>query len=75
MELIEGIVQIYSNYAIDTEIIVASIRHPIHVYEAALLGADIATIPPAVLDKMVKHPLTDIGIERFLADWDKVPKK
>jgi transaldolase len=47
----------------------------IHVYEAALLGADIATIPPAVLDKMVKHPLTDIGIERFLADWDKVPKK
>ena len=74
-KLIEGIVQIYSNYAIDTEIIVASIRHPIHVYEAALLGADIATIPPAVLDKMVKHPLTDIGIERFLADWDKVPKK
>ena len=75
MELIESIVQIYSNYAFDTEIIVASIRHPVHVYEAALLGADIATIPPAVLDKMVKHPLTDIGIERFLADWEKVPKK
>jgi len=75
MELIESIVQIYSNYAFDTEVIVASIRHPIHVYEAAMLGADIATIPPAVLDKMVKHPLTDIGIERFLADWEKVPKK
>jgi transaldolase len=74
MELIEAIVQIYSNYGFATEIIVASIRHPIHVYEAALLGADIATIPPDVLEKMVKHPLTDIGIERFLADWEKVPK-
>jgi len=54
---------------------VASIRHPIHVYEAAMIGADIATIPPAVLDKMVNHPLTDIGIKKFLADWEKVPKK
>ncbi|NHJ13423.1 MAG: fructose-6-phosphate aldolase [Candidatus Thorarchaeota archaeon] len=75
MELIESIVQIYSNYAYETEVIVASIRHPIHVYEAAMIGADIATIPPAVLDKMVNHPLTDIGIERFLADWEKVKDK
>jgi transaldolase len=63
------------NYGLETEIIVASIRHPIHVYEAALLGAHIATIPPAVLDKMVNHPLTDIGIKKFLEDWKKVPKK
>jgi transaldolase len=75
MEVIEGTAQIYANYGFDTEIIVASIRHPIHVYEAALIGADIATIPPAVLDKMVNHPLTDVGIKRFLADWEKVPKK
>ncbi|TFH03781.1 MAG: fructose-6-phosphate aldolase [Candidatus Thorarchaeota archaeon] len=75
MEIIEGIGQIYANYGIDTEIIVASIRHPIHVYEAAMIGADIATIPPEVLDKMVNHPLTDIGIKKFLADWEKVPKK
>ena len=74
MQLIEDIVTIYANYGYDTEVIVASIRHPIHVYEAALLGADIATIPPPVLDKMVKHPLTDIGIERFLADWEKAKK-
>lgn len=75
MQLIEDIVQIYSNYAYDTEVIVASIRHPIHVYEAALIGADIATIPPAVMDKMVSHPLTDIGIKRFLADWEKTNSK
>ncbi|MFW9848225.1 MAG: fructose-6-phosphate aldolase [Candidatus Thorarchaeota archaeon] len=75
MQLISDIVDIYSNYGFATEVIVASIRHPLHVYEAALLGADIATIPPAVLDKMVNHPLTDIGIEKFLADWKKVPKE
>jgi len=75
MEVIEGIAQIYANYGFQTEIIVASIRHPIHVYEAALIGADIATIPPDVLDKMVNHPLTDIGIKKFLDDWKKVPKK
>jgi transaldolase len=75
MEIVEGIAQIYANYGLETEIIVASIRHPIHVYEAALIGADIATIPPAVLDKMVNHPLTDIGIKKFLDDWKKVPKK
>ncbi len=75
MDVIEAIAQIYTNYGIETEIIVASIRHPIHVYEAALIGADIATIPPDVLDKMVNHPLTDIGIKKFLDDWKKVPKK
>ncbi|MFW9964018.1 MAG: fructose-6-phosphate aldolase [Candidatus Sifarchaeia archaeon] len=75
MEVIEGTAQIYANYGFETEIIVASIRHPIHVYEAALIGADIATIPPDVLDKMVHHPLTDVGIKRFLDDWKKVPKK
>lgn len=74
MEIIESIVQIYQNYGYETEIIVASIRHPIHVYEAALLGADIATIPPTVLDKMVNHPLTDVGIKKFLEDWEKVKK-
>lgn len=74
MGIVEGIIQIYQNYGIETEIIVASIRHPVHVYEAALLGADISTIPPAVLDKMVNHPLTDIGIKRFLDDWEKVKK-
>jgi transaldolase len=74
MGIVEGILQIYQNYGIETEIIVASIRHPVHVYEAALLGADISTIPPAVLDKMVNHPLTDIGIKKFLDDWEKVKK-
>jgi len=74
MELVEEIMQIYSNYGFDTEVIVASVRHPIHVLEAAIIGADIATIPPGVLDKLMLHPLTDIGIERFLADWEKVPK-
>ncbi|TFG30434.1 fructose-6-phosphate aldolase [Candidatus Thorarchaeota archaeon] len=74
MEIIESIMQIYGNYGFDTEVIVASIRHPIHVYEAALIGADIATIPPDVLDKMVNHPLTDVGIKKFLADWEKAKK-
>ena len=75
MQVVVDIAQIYAIYDYDTEIIVASIRHPVHVYEAALVGADIATIPPAVLDKMVNHPLTDVGIERFLADWEKVKDK
>lgn len=73
MDLVEKIVTIFDNYAFDTEIIVASIRHPLHVVEAAMIGADIATIPFAVIEKLVKHPLTDIGIERFLKDWEKVP--
>ncbi|APF18312.1 fructose-6-phosphate aldolase [Caldithrix abyssi] len=75
MELIAQIKQIFDNYMLDTEIIVASIRHPMHVVESAMIGADIATIPFAVVEKMIKHPLTDIGIERFLADWEKVQKK
>ncbi len=75
MELIAQIVQIYDNYGFDTEIIVASIRHPQHVLQAALLGADIATIPFKVVKQLAKHPLTDVGIERFLEDWAKVPDK
>ncbi len=75
MELVSQIKQIFDNYMIETEIIVASIRHPMHVVEAALYGADIATIPFAVIEKVIKHPLTDIGIERFLADWEKVQNR
>ncbi len=75
MELIEQIVQIFDNYMFDTEIIVASIRHPQHVLQAALIGADIATIPFKVIKQLSKHPLTDVGIERFLEDWAKVPDK
>lgn len=72
MDLIGQIVQIFDNYAIETEIIVASIRHPMHVVESALMGADIATIPFNVIEKMLKHPLTDRGIEAFMADYKKV---
>jgi transaldolase len=75
MELIREILQIYENYDFETEVLVASIRHPIHVVEAAKLGADIATMPPDVLDKMLKHPLTDIGLKRFLDDWQKTGLK
>jgi transaldolase len=75
MNLIAEIVAIYSNYGFTTEILVASIRHPRHVVDAAMLGADIATIPPAIFDKLIKHPLTDAGLEKFLADWKKVAKK
>jgi transaldolase len=74
MQIIEEIVDIFYNYDIETEIIVASIRHPIHVIEAARLGADIATIPPDIIRKMVKHSLTYIGIMKFLSDWKKVKK-
>jgi len=74
MELIAEIMDIYENYGFDTEVIVASVRDPIHVTEAARLGADVATIPFDVLKKMFKHPLTDSGIERFLKDWEKVSK-
>ncbi len=74
MQLIADIQEIYANYAFDTEVIVASVRHPIHILESAKLGADICTIPFDVLAKLYNHPLTDIGIERFLADWEKVPK-
>ncbi|HPU93584.1 MAG TPA: fructose-6-phosphate aldolase [Candidatus Saccharicenans sp.] len=75
MELVEQILTIYENYQFETEVIVASIRHPGHVVEAALLGADIATVPYGVMEKLVKHPLTDTGIDRFLADWKKVSLK
>lgn len=75
MIVIEQIKTIFENYDIKTEIIVASIRNPVHVVDAALLGADIATIPFNVLKQLSKHPLTDIGIQRFLADWENVPKK
>ena len=74
MDLIAEIVTAYENYPnIETEVLVASIRHPRHVTEAALLGADVSTVPPAVIDKMFKHPMTDIGLEKFLADWENVP--
>jgi transaldolase len=74
MALIEEIVAVFGNYGLKTEVIVASVRHPRHVVEAALLGADIATVPFAVLEKLVRHPLTDAGIKRFLEDWEKVRK-
>jgi transaldolase len=74
MDLVDKIIAIFSNYGMETEVIVASIRHPLHVVDAALVGADIATIPFVVLDKMVKHPLTDIGMEQFLKDWRKVKR-
>ena len=72
IDLVGEIIEIYSNYDFDTEIIVASVRNPLHVLEAAKMGADIATIPFKVLMQFVKHPLTDIGIERFLNDWKKL---
>ena len=71
MHLIEEIVEIYDNYEFGTEVLVASTRHPIHIVQAARLGADICTCPPAVLDSLFKHPLTDIGLEKFLKDWEK----
>lgn len=74
MELVAQIVEILNNYQFKTEVIVASIRNPLHVLDAARMGADVATIPFAVIKQLTKHPLTDIGIERFLADWEKVPK-
>ncbi len=75
MELVEQILTIYDNYGYETEVIVASIRHPRHVLDAALMGADIATIPFKVIAQLVQHPLTDKGIELFLEDWKKVPNK
>jgi transaldolase len=71
MQLIREIVDIYDNYDFTTEVLVASCRHPIHVVEAARMGADIATCPPAVIDQMFNHPLTNIGLEKFLKDWEK----
>ena len=75
MKVVQDIRTIFDNYGFDTEIIVASIRHPMHVYEAAMIGADIATVPFNVLEKLFNHPLTDIGIERFLSDWRRANKQ
>lgn len=71
MGLIEEICEIYSNYDFDTEVLVASVRHPMHVIDAARMGADVATVPPSVLRQMFKHPLTDKGLQAFLEDWKK----
>ncbi|RJR47528.1 MAG: fructose-6-phosphate aldolase [Deltaproteobacteria bacterium] len=74
MECVEQIVTIFENYGYDTEIIVASIRNPVHVLESALAGADIATVPFGVIMQLIKHPLTDAGLKKFLEDWEKVRK-
>jgi transaldolase len=71
MELIEQIVTIYHNYGYDTKVLVASVRHPVHIVQAGMLGADVATIPFKVLEQLYKHPLTDLGLERFTSDWKK----
>ncbi len=75
MELISQIVQIYRNYDYQTQVLVASIRHPLHLVEAAMIGADVCTMPFDVIDKLFNHPLTTIGLEKFLKDWDKLNKK
>ncbi len=75
MQLISQIVTIYKNYNFQTEVLVASVRHPLHVVEAAMIGAHICTIPFKVIDQLIKHPLTDLGLERFLADWKKSQSK
>lgn len=75
MNLIKDIKQIYTNYKFTTQILVASVRNPIHVLEAAKIGADIATMPYSVFEQLFKHTLTDVGIKKFLEDWEKVPKK
>ncbi|TNE70547.1 fructose-6-phosphate aldolase [bacterium] len=72
MQLIADIVQIYDNYLLETEVLAASIRHPMHVVECAKIGADVATMPLNVIEALLKHPLTDIGLEKFLKDWDKL---
>ncbi len=72
MDLVKQILQIYRNYGFKTQVLAASLRHPLHMIDAALAGADVATIPFKVLDQMIKHPLTDKGIENFLKDWEKV---
>lgn len=72
MDLISQIVQIYRNYDYKTEVLVASVRHPLHVVEASLIGADVCTMPFGVIDKMFNHPLTDVGLEKFLSDWKKL---
>ena len=71
MELISQVVEIYANYAFDTEVLVASVRNPMHVVQAALMGADVCTVPLNVIDSLLKHPLTESGLKKFLADWEK----
>ncbi len=75
MNLIKEIRQVFDNYNFSTQILVASVRHPMHVVEAAKIGADVVTLPPDILGKMLKHPLTDIGLKNFLADWEKLKKE
>jgi transaldolase len=75
MNLIEQIVSIYDNYSFETEVLVASVRHPMHVVQAALIGADVCTMPFNVIDKLIQHPLTDLGLAKFLADWEKVKNR
>jgi transaldolase len=75
MNLIKEIHQVFENYKFGTQILVASVRHPMHVVEAAKIGADVVTLPPDILGKMLKHPLTDIGLKNFLADWEKLKKE
>jgi len=75
MQLIKEIKTIFSNYDFKTQILVASVRHPLHVIEAAKIGADVVTLPPAVLDRMLGHPLTEIGLKNFLSDWEKLKKE
>jgi transaldolase len=75
MDIVSDIIGIYENYLFETEVIVASVRNPLHVVEAARMGAHIATIPYSVILQLMKHPLTDIGLAKFLKDWEKVPKK
>jgi transaldolase len=75
MQVVADAVEIFDTYGLDAQIIAASIRHPMHITEAALLGADIATVPHAILMKAIKHPLTDVGVERFMADWEKVKRE
>jgi transaldolase len=75
MNLIREIREVFDNYSFGTQILVASVRHPIHVVESAKIGADVVTLPPDVLGKMLKHPLTDVGLKNFLADWEKLKKE
>jgi transaldolase len=75
MDLINQIIQIYKNYNYKTQVLVASIRHPLHLVDAAMMGADVATMPFDVIEKLFKHPLTDIGLEKFLSDWKKLNQK
>jgi len=75
MSIVEDIVRIYENYGFETQVLAASVRHPQHVLEAARLGAHVATMPFGVIDKLFNHPLTDIGLAKFMADWEKVPSK